>query len=705
MIAHFGQRLSYGLLVLVTLALVALTAVPLRAAPYADLVIDARTGEVLHSENADTRLHPASLTKMMTLYIAFEAIERGEITLDTMATISSHAAAEPPSKLGMKPGQRIAMRYLIRAAAVKSANDAATAIGENISGSEAAFARRMNRTAKALGMTRTTFKNAHGLTEAGHMSTARDMTLLGRRLLYDFPQYYNLFSRRTADAGVAQVSHTNRRFLESYKGADGIKTGYTSAAGFNLVASAERGKKRIIVTVFGGRSTATRNARVTELMDMGFGMAPNRAKVQKPAPPVYTAEAMGEPTDDPRGVGKKIRVNGTVAKSPRPRARPDAASPPAAEMLLAMQDGINSALAEVQSGPATAPQPDPAAEALRLAAIAAAEASAAETPDMALATATADTDAAVAAALAEVRTTAPQPETLALAATADTALPTGQALASPVAAATPDVAEVAAAQPLAVVASVVPMPRPEPETPADAPVQTAAIATAIVDAVATDAARDVALVVAGVAEAVPASTPEIAHPLLDPATQLSDAPPAALALAGAQAAPPTRPGEGAAPAGGPAPVMLAAQITPEPQPDTLIFASAFATPQPQPGAESAVVPTVVAPPPARPAEIVLAAANATDLIAPDQEIVTRVSTSGGRHFAISVGRFGSRYEAERVLLKTALIEIDTLSDGLRKVVPRKGGFEANFVGLSEQTAALACQRLSARGGDCKVISP
>ncbi|MBT8408395.1 MAG: D-alanyl-D-alanine carboxypeptidase, partial [Alphaproteobacteria bacterium] len=197
------------------------------AAPYAAMVMDARSGEVLHSRNADTRLHPASLTKMMTLYIAFEAVERGEISMDTMVTISKRAASEPPSKLGLKSGQRIKLRHLVRAAAVKSANDAATAIAEAIEGSEAAFARRMNRTAKALGMTRTTFKNAHGLTEKGHLSTARDMTLLGRHLFFDYPDYYNLFSRKTTDAGIKDVANTNRRLLGSYRGADGIKTGYT----------------------------------------------------------------------------------------------------------------------------------------------------------------------------------------------------------------------------------------------------------------------------------------------------------------------------------------------------------------------------------------------------------------------------------------------------------------------------------------------
>ncbi|MEH6738111.1 MAG: D-alanyl-D-alanine carboxypeptidase family protein, partial [Sulfitobacter sp.] len=285
------QPARFGLFVLAAIWLLVLVPMSAMAAPYAAYVIDARTGEVLHSRNADTRLHPASLTKMMTLYIAFQAIERGEISLDTKVRISKNATAEPPSKLGLKTGQRIAMRYLIRAAAVKSANDAATAIGEAISGSEAKFARRMNRTAKQLGMTRTTYKNAHGLTEAGHLSTAHDMTIMGRHLLYDYPQYYNLFSRITADAGVRKVSHTNRRFLNAYKGADGIKTGYTRAAGFNLTASAERGNERVIVTVFGGKSTTSRNAKVAELMDLGFRRAPSRARVRKPALPDYIAEA------------------------------------------------------------------------------------------------------------------------------------------------------------------------------------------------------------------------------------------------------------------------------------------------------------------------------------------------------------------------------------------------------------------------------
>ena len=277
---------------------------------YAAMVMDARSGEILHSENANKRLHPASLTKMMTLYVVFQAVENGEISLDKKVKISRHAASEPPSKLGLRPGQKVRLRYLIRAAAIKSANDAATALGEAIEGSEAAFARRMNRTAKAMGMNRTTFKNAHGLTESGHLSTARDMTILGRHLFYDFPDYYHLFARKTAAAGSKKVRNTNRRFLSNYRGADGIKTGYTRAAGYNLVASANRNGERIITTVFGGRSTTTRNAQVAKLMNLGFKKAPRNVKLQKPKPPSYIAIARAYPV-----------IN--LSKSLRPKIRPE----------------------------------------------------------------------------------------------------------------------------------------------------------------------------------------------------------------------------------------------------------------------------------------------------------------------------------------------------------------------------------------------
>lgn len=327
------------------------------AVPYAAYVMDARTGETLYAENADTRLHPASLTKMMTLYIAFEEIERGRLSLDTMVTVSKNAAAQPPSRLGLKAGQKIQLRYLIRAAAVKSANDAAAAIGDHIGGNKEAFAIRMTKTAKALGMKNTTFKNANGLTAKGHLSTTRDMSILGRHLFYDFPQYYNIFSRRTTDAGMAEVRNTNRRFLDAYKGADGIKTGYTDAAGFNLTGSAERNGVRIIATVFGGKSTPDRNAKMAELLDLGFRKA-GKNVAEEPPTKITPADdealvadagaASGEDEALPEvedGSAKTIRVQMAVASSPRPMARPEHEEA-AGEAVAAMQGGIEGALAE-----------------------------------------------------------------------------------------------------------------------------------------------------------------------------------------------------------------------------------------------------------------------------------------------------------------------------------------------------------------------
>lgn len=322
-----------GLLLALTLLVgsLSLGADVARAAPYAALVMDARDGEVLHSRNADTRLHPASLTKMMTLYLVFDAIEQGRLSLDQRIPISRYAASKPPSKLGLRAGRSIELRYLIRASAVKSANDAAAALAEAVSGSEPAFARRMTATARAMGMSRTTFKNASGLTQSGHLSTARDMALLGRRLFFDFPEYYNLFSRTSTNAKIKTVYNTNRRLLAAYPGADGIKTGYTSAAGFNLVSSARRGQKRVIVSMFGGASSAQRNRKVAELMDLGFSRMPRSKSVRRPG-------SFQMPTGT--GAAQVARANVALRKATRPVTRPRLvaavpATDPAATVIVA----------------------------------------------------------------------------------------------------------------------------------------------------------------------------------------------------------------------------------------------------------------------------------------------------------------------------------------------------------------------------------
>ncbi|MBI1170308.1 D-alanyl-D-alanine carboxypeptidase [bacterium] len=321
--------------------------------------MDARTGETLYSQNADTPLKPASLTKMMTLYITFQEIEAGHVSLDTMVTVSRNAANQAPSRLGLQAGQKIALRYLIRAAAVKSANDAAAAIGDYFAGSPEKWGARMTATARQLGMKHSVFKNANGLPAAGHVSTAHDMSILGRHLFYDFPQYYNIFSRRSTDAGMATVVSTNRKFLDSYDGADGIKTGYTAASGFNLTASAERNGVRLIGTIFGGTSTPMRNQKMTELLDMGFRKAkPGVATVlPKPADPevapavdaALLAQATDEGTPEPADSAANALVSSNVATSLRPQARPDA---PAVNVA-----GIEDAVAEVTANQASAAPP------------------------------------------------------------------------------------------------------------------------------------------------------------------------------------------------------------------------------------------------------------------------------------------------------------------------------------------------------------
>ncbi|MFL2803255.1 MAG: D-alanyl-D-alanine carboxypeptidase family protein [Paracoccaceae bacterium] len=237
---------------------------------FATYVIDARTGDFLYGKNYLKKLHPASLTKMMTLYLTFNELKNNRIKLDELVTISSNASIEPPSKLGLKKGQKVSVRNLLRGAAIRSANDAATALGEFISGSENKFSDYMTLTAIEMGMKDTTFQNAHGLTSSKHLSTPKDMAILARRLIYDFPEYYNLFGRTSVNVIGRTLYNTNRKFLSLYSGSDGIKTGFTSAAGFNLAASAKRGNKRVIGIVFGSSSVALRNKRMTELLDIGF---------------------------------------------------------------------------------------------------------------------------------------------------------------------------------------------------------------------------------------------------------------------------------------------------------------------------------------------------------------------------------------------------------------------------------------------------
>lgn len=578
-----------------------------QAAPYAAYVMDARTGQVLYSRNADARLHPASLTKMLTLYICFDAIQRGEVSLDTVVTVSREAAAQPPSHLGLRAGQKIKLRYLIRAAAVKSANDAAWAIADAISGNVTEFAKRMNATAKKLGMRDSHFENPNGLTLAGHLSSAHDMAILGRHLFYDFPQYYNIFSRRSTYAGVAEVYSTNRKFLNSYAGADGIKTGYTYASGFNLVASARRGGKRIIAAEFGGTSVANRNAKMARLLDLGFKRAPAHVAVQRPKKPnldriaaMYTIH----PKATRIALARDKARAGAIASSPRPSRRPVAAPPKA--LMIAMKDEISSALSSVAVANAAEVKDSPAPP---VQAPQAKVAAAGPTPTPALAEAAVPIKAAMPDAdRTDIGTNGrpnmpPPPRPVALGGTSLGA--TAQTASS----------------------------APTPDRPAPAPVT-------------RTAAADQTQVVSPTVAVASAETGRVHNVRV---TDPEETPP------------------------GPAVADAAAPLPRPTDSGGVLFAS--------------IAPRDVPRPEARPV------------------VVTRMSTAGGRNWGVNVGRFASQFQAEKALLRTALAESSALSDGQRKVVRRPNGFDANFTGLTQDQAALACARLQARDIQCFALAP
>lgn len=238
-------------------------------ARYASIVVDADTGQVLHAVNADTRNYPASLTKMMTLYMVFDALENGKLTLDQRLPVSKRAAGMPPSKIGLKRGETISVRNAILALVTKSANDVAVVVAEALAGKETTFAQVMTKRARSLGMSRTTFRNASGLPNRGQKSTARDMSRLAKALMTDFPQHYQFFAvSKFTYKGRTYRSHN--KLLRSYKGTDGIKTGYIRASGFNLVSSVERENRRIIAVVFGGKTSKSRDRHMVKLLDRGF---------------------------------------------------------------------------------------------------------------------------------------------------------------------------------------------------------------------------------------------------------------------------------------------------------------------------------------------------------------------------------------------------------------------------------------------------
>ncbi len=282
------------------------------------MVVDANTGRVLHASAAEQSRYPASLTKLMTIYMALEAIEAGRASYHTRLRVSTEAATRPASKLGMKPGETIRLIDAIQALIVKSANDVAVVVAEHLAGSEARFAKLMTQKAHLLGMTKTTFRNASGLPDGGQVTTARDMLTLALRLHDHFPKHYRLFATKYFKwRGKTYKSYNG--LLHRFSGTEGLKTGYIRASGFNLVASVRRGRRHVIGAIFGGRSAAKRDYAMRQLLTRALRLA-STTKTRVP-PPILVARAQParrrSPSTYARAASTSIAGRPQLVRGPR----------------------------------------------------------------------------------------------------------------------------------------------------------------------------------------------------------------------------------------------------------------------------------------------------------------------------------------------------------------------------------------------------
>ena len=266
------------------------SALPAAAAPYSDIVVDANNGAILHQTNPDATRHPASLTKIMTLYLLFEQLEAGKLKLDSQLKVSQSASEQSPTKLGLKAGSTIQVEDAIKGIVTRSANDASVVVAEAIAGDEETFAAMMTRKARALGMTRTIYKNASGLPNDQQITTARDQSILGRAVQERFPTYYKYFQTRSFTFRGRSIGNHNN-LLGRVEGVDGIKTGYIRASGFNLVTSLHRGNRYMVAVVMGGSSAGSRDARMRELISQTV----TAASTKRTAPMVAESREKSEP--------------------------------------------------------------------------------------------------------------------------------------------------------------------------------------------------------------------------------------------------------------------------------------------------------------------------------------------------------------------------------------------------------------------------
>ena len=311
------------------------------------MILDANTGAILHNDDGDEPRHPASLTKMMTLYLTFETLESGRLSMTDLVKVSQEAASAAPSNLDLEPGEEISVANAIRALITKSANDVAVALAEKIGGSQGNFARLMNARARDLGMSKTHFKNASGLPDPDQVTTARDMITLGLRLQDDFPSYYPLFATR-AFSYQGSTYRNHNTLMNHFAGIDGIKTGYTRASGFNLVSSVRRNGRHVVGAVFGGNSAGSRNGEMRSLLTRALTRASN-VKTRKPAPALI-AKLKSAPKPavrpEPKVAAAKIKP-AVPAPAPVASVAPAPIADPVAEKIMAAAPGMAAAPLEV----------------------------------------------------------------------------------------------------------------------------------------------------------------------------------------------------------------------------------------------------------------------------------------------------------------------------------------------------------------------
>jgi len=655
--ARYGLR--WGLFGFVA-AVLTLSADPINAAPYADIVVDANSGAVLHATNPDARRHPASLTKIMTLYLLFEQLDAGKLKLDTPLKVSAEASGQSPTKLGLKPGSTLAVEDAIKGMVTRSANDAAVVVAEAIAGSEDDFARLMTRRAQALGMNNTVYKNASGLPDDDQITTARDQSTLGRAIQERFPRYYKYFSIRSFTFRGESISNHNH-LLGKVEGVDGIKTGYINASGFNLVTSVHRGNRYLVAVVMGGSSGGSRDARMRELINDKIALAsikrtaPMVAEASgtpdvRPEPMVVTkaeakpapmAVAKAEPKSDPKSEPKPQPMVVTKAEPKVAAAKVEPKEAPKAEAKAEPRFAVASATSLPVRFNSAAPSAEPAA--LRSEPAAAAM--------LTQTNAAAGSTDPIRPVLVKTLTVRPGVRTASLAAS-QVALPAAEA--QPVAAPAPMAA--AKAEPAA------PPPAPiaaEPPAPPPAPVAAAKPEPA---AVPPEVATKPEPAAAPAAAAISAKEEPAAPP-----------PMAAVAAAAAKpepAAEPTgaRPDASSAP---PAPVAAAAPVVPTPKPAPAAkIAAATSTAKP-----AAAAPT--AKPQHRPGWIIQVGAFPAEQAA-QQRLSTVQSKaskmlSGAEAFTETVDKGGTTY------------------------------YRARFAGLDKDKAEAACKYLKKNDVECVTV--